>query len=58
MYYKFSNFICQIHLNIYFGNCNFFYFILFGIFLKNVNSIKQKKSELINMIILLLKYYK
>jgi len=59
MFCKFSNFICQIYLNMFWGKYNLFYSILFGIFEKNINWMKQKKnSELIKLIILLFKYYK
>jgi len=53
MYYKFSNFICRIYLNICFGKYNYFILFYLESFSENVNLIKQKKySESINMIIL------
>ncbi len=53
MYCKFSNFICQIYLNICFGKQNFSILFYLEYFSANVNLIKQKYySESINMILL------
>jgi len=53
MHYKFSNFICQIYLNLCFGKYNFLILFYLESFSENVKLIKQKNDlESINMIIL------
>jgi len=42
MYYKFSNIIFQIYLNIFFGKYNFFILFYLEFFFENENLIKQK----------------
>jgi hypothetical protein len=57
MYCKFSNFICEVYLNIFFGKLNFSILFYLESFFRNVNLIKQKHySESINVTILKFNY--